>query len=67
MAELATKGVREVAVVGIAELERQAREIRLPVAQPLQGQAEPQAVEVPTQREPDHTAEASTEVEGRAA
>jgi hypothetical protein len=55
------------AVVHVAQVERQSREVRLAGRQPVQGQAEPQAVEIPSQRESDRPAEASTQMERRAA
>ena len=48
VAELPPEGVGEVAVIRVAEVERQGREVRRTGCQPVQGQAEPQAVEIPS-------------------
>jgi hypothetical protein len=47
-AELAPEGVGEVAMVGVAEVEGQRREVRFAGRQPVHGQPQPQAVEIPS-------------------
>src|SRR5690242_9350270 len=45
--ELAPEGAREVAVAGIADVEREAREIAVVIGQRFQRRAQAQAIEVP--------------------
>ena len=58
------EGIREVAVVGVAEVERQLREVARAGGQSAGGQTRAQTTGVAAQAHPDGTVEGAGEMEG---